>query len=106
MSGIIFLLIWLVLMGFILYGVFTKKGRNKAVSFMFGEVVEDLGPLEEIHVKMGVTQKTRLLHCRQDGADFLVLETTDSMPGSIQTHWTKIDDEMLRMINSMATPSQ
>lgn len=106
MSGIIFLIVWLVLMGFIVYVVLTKKGRNKAVAFMFGEVVEDLGPLKEQNVKMGVTQKTRLLHCRQEGVDFLVLETTDSMVGSIQTHWTKIDDDMLRTINAIAKPNQ
>ena len=78
--------------------------RNAGIRIMFGEVVEDLGPLNEQEINLG-TQSTRLLHCRQDGEDFLVLETTDKVGLSVQTTWTKIDDKMLSKINSLVKPS-
>jgi hypothetical protein len=101
MTGMIFITVWVVIVAFIIYGIFTRKGRNIGINTAYGgNVVKDLGEIADYQIFAG-RQKVRLLQCRDKRSEFYVLEADTTMPVSKQLYWIRIDKEALDKLNSL-----
>src|SRR6187551_3890567 len=85
----------------ILLGIFTRKGRNVGVGFLYGgKVAEDLGEIARYRVTIG-QQSVHLLRCVRSGTEFYVLECRSLAPLSIQYNYIRLDAESLEQINRL-----
>jgi hypothetical protein len=86
---------------FVIYALFTKKGRTIGPEVIFGcKVIENLGEIANNPILLG-RQKLTLLGCEKDGEKFLVIEIRNATVASLDVTWIKIDDQALNAINRM-----
>lgn len=100
-TGIIFIAVWAIFAIFIVYGIFTRKGRNIGIRTAYGgDVVKDFGKIADYRIFAG-RQKVRLLKCQDKGLEFYILEADTTMPVSKQLYWIRIDKETLDKLNDL-----
>jgi hypothetical protein len=100
-------IIWALLLCFILFGIFTRRGRNVMIKLQFGgQVVEDLGVIGNQAALLG-NQSVRLLKCRDTaGLDFYVMEIQATAPLAIQFFFVKADSDLVAALNKHVTPAR
>jgi hypothetical protein len=102
----VFLVVWAVMFVLILFGIFTRRGRNLAIKLQFGgSVVEDLGTIDDQPALFG-QQSVRLLRCQDSSLkDFYILEVRASAPLAVQFFFIKVDKEMIAKLNKLTLSS-
>ena len=100
---IIIMVVWLIFAGFILFSIFTRKGRNTAIKLQFGgKVIEDLGELGQSGSIFG-NQTVRLLKCQRDDEVFYILETKTSQLLGVVYSFTKLDGPTIKQLAKILT---
>ena len=97
---ILFLILWFVVATFIVFGLFTKKGRNKSIELQFGaKVISDRGVVSEDSMLLG-KQIVTLYECEKDGLRFFVMEAKRTAPFGFSYTYVKVDKELIHKLES------
>jgi hypothetical protein len=102
----IFFIIWCLLFAAILFGIFSRRGRNILIRMQYGGTdIEDLGIINKDQAALG-QESVRLLRCKDGKGDpFFVVETRTIFGPSVQFTFARIDKTTLDKLNELMKPA-
>lgn len=100
LTGPNFPIIIILFFGTLLLMLFSRKGRNIFVSFMFGKTIKDYGDMGSSKLYGLYIQTVHLYECSNKNENFFILESRMFM----NVQYTKISSETARnLINAMSS---
>lgn len=96
----IFPIFFFLIFGYIIFSVFTIKGRDFTIDKFIGKIIKDYGVISEEKIFL-MNQKARLLKCKKNNSEFYVIEITNNSLLSKQLHYLKLTQESAMKLSTL-----